>query len=174
MTLELTLTIDAAKFKNDIDAAAEGFDSALSATKNIIASMILDQSTTDISNAGKFGENYLTGLKVTVDGDQITTTLDSPGASIFEDGGIITGDPLLWIGISGTDAEGVQASAYGDKLFSVNRKSGGAPLLFSITDKQPKYFGISSVTIPKKFHLKEIQLSVMENFKAVFQSALKD
>ena len=58
------------------------------------------------------------------------------------------------------------------KLFSVNRKVGGPPLLFSMRDRSPKYFGIPSVEIPKKFHISEIQTRVMDNFADVFEDAL--
>ena len=69
--------------------------------------------------------------------------------------------------------DGVRARDYGDQLFSVTPKT-GRPLLFSLSDKLPKYFGIESVTIPKLFHLREIQQSVMANFREIFEKALKE
>jgi hypothetical protein len=170
--LEFSIEIDAEAFKSSIAKTADQFEAAFSAAKNMIASMMRQEVTQDIQRAGNFGSRFLSGLSVTVDGDTITTKLDAPGASIFEEGGTIHGNPLLWLPISGTDAEGIQASNYGDKLFSVNRKAGGPPLLFSMRDRSPKYFGIPSVEIPKKFHLGEIQQSVMENFKDIFEAAL--
>lgn len=172
MTLELSIEVDSDTFESSVREHADNFKSAFATAKNMIASMIRTRSAADISAAGHFGEDYTGALKVEVDGDTITTTLDAPGASIFETGGTIQGHPLLWIGISGTDAEGTRASAYGDGLFSVNRIAGGVPLLFSVTDHEPKFFGVSSVFIPKKFHLEEIQVSVMENFKTIFEDAL--
>lgn len=173
MTLEIKITADKAKFQEGYDTLGSKFKAAFSASLNMIASMIRTQSLEDIRNAGNFGASYTQGLKVTVDGNSVITMLDAPGSSIFEDGGTIQGNPLLWIPLSGTDAEGIQASNYSGGLFSVNRKAGGAPLLFSISDRQPKYFGISSVVIPKKFHLGEIQANVMANFKTVFENALE-
>ena len=169
MTLQFSIEIETAPFKDSVDAVRDRFDQAFSTAKNMIQSMMLTEVLQDISGAGNFSTE---GVTVTVDGDTITTTIDKPGASIFETGGTIHGNPLLWIAISGTDAEGTQASNYGDKLFSVNRKS-GVPLLFSVKDHAPKYFGVPSVTIPKKFHIEEIQTRVMDNFADVFQNALR-
>lgn len=170
--MELSFEIETAAFKNSIDETRDRFDQAFSVAKNMIASMMKTRVSEDIRRAGNFGDKFLSGLSVEVDGDMITTTINSPGAGIFETGGTIHGAPLLWLPLSGTDAEGIQASNYGDKLFSVNRKTGGVPLLFSIKDRAPKYFGVPSVNIPKKFHIEEIQKAVMDDFKEVFDNAL--
>ena len=172
MTLKLSIETHSDQFKANFDNVAEKFSVALATAKNMIASMIRTRSEMDIMAAGNFGEDYTGALKVEVEGDTITTTLDAPGAEIFETGGTIHGNPLLWIGISGTDAEGTRPSNYPDGLFSVNRLT-GVPLLFSVSDHAPKFFGIPSVHIPKKFHLGEIQLSVMDTFKDVFNDAFK-
>jgi hypothetical protein len=167
--VEFTVTIEADQFKTDFEKVGENYETAFHTAKNMIASMIETESKADMASAGNFDGR---GLTVTVDGDTITTTLDIPGADIFETGGTIHGNPLLWIPISGTDAVGTRARDYAGGLFSVNRKAGGPPLLFSMADKSPKYFGVPSVFISKRFHLEEIQLSVMENFKSVFERAL--
>jgi hypothetical protein len=152
------------------------FEKAFTAAANMVASMIKEQGQTDIEQAGNFG-SLARALQVTADGTvgrmRITMSLDDPRASLFEKGGTIKGNPLLWIPLSGTDAVGKTASEYPGGLFSVNRKSGGRPLLFSIADKSPKYFGIESVTVPKKFHLGEIQKSVMANFRSIFDDAFR-
>jgi hypothetical protein len=172
VTLEFSVKIDTEAFKSSIGAAADHYEAAFATAKNMIASMMLSEVTQDIQSAGNFGGKFLSGLSVTVEGDTIITKLDAPGADVFETGGTIHGNPLLWLPISGTDAVGIQASDYGDKLFSVNRKAGGPPLLFSMRDRSPKYFGIPSVEIPKKFHISEIQTRVMNNFADVFEDAL--
>jgi hypothetical protein len=170
----MSVKIDAEAFKKGIDDAAERYEEAFEASKNIVASMMLAHITTDIQNAGRFGSQFLAGLSVEVTDDGIVTTLDAPGADLFENGGTINGKPLLWLPISGTDAVGIPPSEYGDKLFSVNRTAGGVPLLFSVKDHAPKYFGVPSVTIPKKFHIAEIQKVVMENFKDILEGALNE
>jgi hypothetical protein len=165
LIVELELKLDPKEFSDNFELAADEFEIAFETAKNMVASMIETESKADITSAGNFDGK---GLTVTVDGNTIRTELDIPGGDIFESGGTIQGNPLLWIPISGTDAAGTRASAYPGKLFSVNRKAGGPPLLFSMADKAPKYFGVPSVFIPKKFHLAEIQLSVMERFKDIF------
>jgi len=173
MTFSVTTdTVAPIKFQQNLAGLGDRIETALATAMNMAASMIREQTEADITSAGKFSSE---GLSVTVDdnGKTITTTLDMPGAALFESGGTIRGNPLLWLPISGTDAEGIQASDYGDKLFSVNRKAGGPPLLFSVRDHAPKYFGTPSVEMPKKFHLEEIQQSVMENFRSFFDTAFK-
>jgi hypothetical protein len=172
--LEFTVTINAEAFKKSLDNEAEKYDAAFKVAANMIASMMKTAVRDDIRSAGGFGDKYLSGLSVEVEDNVITTTLDAPGANIFEDGGTIKGRPLLWLPLSGTDAVGIPASAYGDQLFSVNRKTGGVPLLFSIKDHAPKYFGVPSVEIPKKFHIAETQVKVMEHFPEIFKDALRE
>lgn len=173
LAVQLSFRINAAQFQGNLDEVGADISAALSASANMIASMMKTEVTADIQSAGKFGSEYTDRLSVTVDGLKITTKIDAPGAALFEHGGTIHGKPLLWLPISGTDAEGIQAKDYGDKLFSVNRLTGGVPLLFSIKDRAPKYFGISSVNIPKKFHIAEIEARVMTQLPQIFNQAIK-
>lgn len=165
------------KFKQNLAGLGDRMQAAFSAAMNMAAAMIKQQGDADIRSAGNFGEDWTQSLHVNVEGAlgnmRVVLSIDDDRATIFEEGGVIKGNPMLWIGLSGTDAEGVPASQYPGGLFSVNRKAGGAPLLFSIADKLPKYFGTESVTMPKKFHLNEIQASVMSNFRALFDNAFR-
>lgn len=163
-------------FKTKMAGLADRLDRAVTAAMNMAASMILEAGKADIAGAGKFGESWTKGLKVNIEGAagnmRMYMTHDIPYAGIFETGGTIKGAPLLWIPLSGTDAAGIRASAFGGGLFSAKypRKS-GPPLLFSMADRQPRYFGVESVTIPKKFHLTEDVTSVMSHFRAIFDEA---
>jgi hypothetical protein len=174
LVVDISFTVDTSAFKASLDQKAAEFETAFSVALNMIASMMEKEISLDIRNSGKFGDEYLENLSVEVEGNTITATLDDPNASIFETGGTINGNPLLWLPISGTDAEGIQASNYGDQLFSVNRVAGGVPLLFSVKDRAPKYFGVPSVTIPKKFHIAEIVVGVMQEFPSVLKDALNE
>lgn len=170
--------IAAPKFKQNLAGLADRFESALLAAANAAASLIRSQGQEDISNAGNFaGSTFASGFHVDVEGARNNITIsmyhDDARASIFQNGGVIEGNPFLWIPLSGTDAKGIAPKNYPGGLFSVNRKSGGAPLLFSKASHKPKYFGISQVTIPKKFHLTEIQASVMANFRQFFDDAFR-
>jgi hypothetical protein len=59
-------------------------------------------------------------------------------------------------------------------LFRVNRKGGKSPLLLSIRDGEPKYFGIAQVRLRKRFHLREIARDVMRRFVDFYDANLKD
>jgi hypothetical protein len=166
--------VAAPKFRQNLAGLHDRFQKAFTAAMNMAASMIKEKGDADIASAGNFGSRWTNSFKVTIDNMRISMELDQPGAGIFEFGGTIQGNPLLWIPISGTDAEGTQAKDYSGGLFSVNRKRGGPPLLFSIADKMPKYFGIESVTVPQKFHLRDVQRSVMANFRDIFDAAFRE
>lgn len=169
--MEFSVTIDTEAFSKSIDETRDRYDQAFAVSKNMIASMMQTEVRADVAGAGSYDSSKVTS---TVDGDTITTSIDLPGAALLESGGTIYGKPLLWIPFSGTDAEGIQASSYGDKLFSVNRPTGGVPLLFSIADRKPKYFGVPNVNVPKKFHVADIEQRVMATLKDVFESALSN
>lgn len=166
----------APKFKQNLAGLHDRFAKAMTATANQLASMWKQAADADISSAG-FGQSWTSALKVTVEGAtaqnmRIALTIDKEGAGIFAKGGTIKGKPLLWIPFSFSDAKGTKASEYGGGLYSVNNP-GKRPMLFGLNDKQPKYFGIESVTIPQKFHLDQVQKSVMANFRAVFDQNFK-
>lgn len=166
-----------AKFKENMKEVSERFTTAFVSSLNMVASMIKTQGDADISAAGNFGSQWTQGLHVDADTTagnmRISMYHDIPYANVFEEGGDIKGNPLLWIALSGTDAQGIRASEYPGGLFSVNRKAGGAPLLFSVADKAPKYFGIASVHIPKKFHLSDIVKNAMTSFQQTFEEEMK-
>ena len=174
----MKLTVDKAagrKFKQNLAGIADRWEAALTAAANMAAAMIEDQARQDMAASGHFS-NLADGLHVKVEGAignmRIAMYADDPRIALFEEGGTIEGNPLLWIPISGTDAEGVHASEYPEQLFSVQSYS-GRPLLMSVADKLPKYFGIEEVTIPKKFHLRDIQKSVMANFRQIFDAQFR-
>lgn len=176
MALTITADTDAAKqWKENFEGTARDFDQAMKTAANMAASLIQAEVRGDISRAGNFGGDWLDAVQVetedTSGGDmRITLTLDKPGATVFENGGTIQGHPLLWLPLSSTGR--IPARDYPDQLFSVN-VAGKPPLLFSVADHLPKYFGVPSVTIPKKFHIREICLSTMASFHTLLASQLK-
>lgn len=167
----------APKWRSNLAGLQKRYRYAITAAMNMAASMIQEAGRIDIALAGSFGARWIEGLHVEATGTlgnmRISMTHDVDYAGVFETGGTIQGNPLLWIPLSFSDAKGIPASEYGAGLFRVNRKGSGVPLLLSINDKQPKYFGVESVTIPQKFHLREIQQSVMGNFRSIFDAAFK-
>jgi hypothetical protein len=128
---------------------------------NQASTEILERGRADISGAGQFGNRWTSGLtsQITEQPKTVTITVRHavPYWSVFQYGKTIRGKPLLWIPLSfAREAQGVRARDFPGRLFRVDRKAGGAPLLLSAADKQPKYHGQTEVTIPKKFHLVEI------------------
>jgi len=123
------------------------------------ATAIESRGRTDITDAGNFGTAWTSGFQskpsATSDGVLVTTTMTGRGWKIFQYGRTLQGHPLLWIPLSTTDAKGTPMRRYPAQLVQVQSRS-GLPLMISRTDNRPKYFGKSTVTIPKKFHLVEI------------------
>ena len=135
---------------------------AIRAAAQDVADEILRFGRADIKSAGKFGSRWTEGLRAGIDVTEgggnirINVTNTVPYWGVFEHGAVIHGKPLLWIPLSFAGIPpGTNARDFGP-LFRVDRKNGGAPLLLSVADRQPKYFGKESVTIPKKFHISEI------------------
>ena len=71
-----------------------------------------------------------------------------------------------------TRKKAVPSARLPGRLFRVNRKSGGVPLLLSVADKQVKYTGHESVRIPKKFHLVEIIRAESKTIGALFRAEM--
>ena len=165
-----------AQWKSKLAGLQSRLDAALGATMNMLRSMLEAAARSDIAASGSFGPRWTDGLHVGIEGAganmRLSMTHEIPYASIFETGGVITGSPLLWIPLQGTDAAGVRASAFPGGLFSARYpRTTGRPLLFAAADRKPRYFGIEQVTIPRKWHLKEDVSSVVENFKQVFDQS---
>lgn len=131
-------------------------------TANDIANEIRTKGRADIEAAGNFGSRWSAGLDVDVKmvpksfTASVKVTHRIKYFSIFETGGSIVGSPLLWIPFSYTGLKispRKYAAAFG--LFFVQSKR-GLPMLFSMKDRKPKYFGVSAVSIQKRFHISEI------------------
>lgn len=147
---------------------------ALANASNKLADNILTKGRADISGAGRFGPRWTAGLTAGVTGEGNIRTIAIREAvsywRVFQYGAIIHGKPLLWIPLSFADIPpGTPARNYGGRLFRVDRKSGGAPLLLSADDKKPKYFAAESVRIPKKFHLVEIVRAEAKTLGALYR-----
>ncbi len=177
MTLTVHIEQKSGSFAENAKRVQQRQQRAISASANMLASMLLDAYRTDISGAGNFGGRWTSGMMtlttVGVNRATIRSVHDIPYANVFEEGAEIKGG-LLWIGISGTDAEGVPAKEYGGLFSPRKQRENGRPLLFSIADKQPKYFGIEAVTIPKKFHLADVQRSVLAGYRQMYEQAFKE
>ena len=171
-------TIDPPSIGAELEAAAqrlrERVERALQAASEALAENILEQGREDISGAGNFGQRWTAGFTYGIDGDGTVRTIilrhAVPYWRVFQYGALIQGKPLLWIPLSFAGIPpGMYARDFPGRLFRVNRKSGGAPLLLSADDKKPKYHGQESVRIPKKFHLVEIARAQSATIGALFR-----
>ena len=149
----------------------------MQATANDIATAFIKAAGDDVKSAGKFGSRWTEGFtaNVTQGGGNIRLDINHqvPYFSVFTKTTTIQGKPLLWIPLSfANDAVGKRARDYGP-LFRVDRNGGKAPLLFSFgNNPAPKYFGKSSVTIPKKFHTFEIARAVAARAGEFFKTRM--
>lgn len=143
-----------------------------------MATQIEEDWKVDVANAGNFSERWVNALKVQINPPtgrtvNITMTVRIEGIPywrIHEYGGTIKGKPLLWIPLSWTGIK-IRAREYGRRfgLFRVDRE-GKNPLLFSSRDKQPKYVGVESVTLRKRFHLRRIISNAGKSAAAFYRS----
>lgn len=164
VTIEVTGGSISERVSKNIDATVEQVNTAVTAAMNMCRSMIEDQARAMISASGKFGGRWTDGLHVTLDNMRISMSHDISYADIFETGGVISGAPLLWLPIGD--------GPMGDEKL-VSAKGAKKPLMLSITDKSPKLFGTTSVTIPKKWDLNGVVQNVMSNFADYFSTAME-
>jgi hypothetical protein len=151
---------------------------SIRATANRAKEQIETEWAADVANAGNFGERWVEALKVQLDPPSgrttnITMTIRMEGIPywrVHEYGAEIKGKPLLWIPLPWTGLM-MRAREYGRRfgLFRVERE-GKNPLLFSIRDKQPKYVGVESVKLRKRFHLHQIIRRAGRSLKTLYRS----
>ena len=132
----------------------------------------------DIRAGGRFGsarwqEGFHAKLSYQSRADlSIRITHDVPYWRVFEEGRVIQGRPMLWIPLHfAVEAWGIRARDYPAPLFRVDRV-GKAPLLLDA--QGPKYFGKESVTIPKKWHLREITKDVSRKVNQYYREAMSN
>lgn len=166
------------KFKNRTQRFGERQIKAAQQAARDAASEIVTRGRADMKKAGDFGsERWQTGLKAKTSFQSrsditVRITHDVPYWVVFEEGRVIKGKPLLWIPLNfAKDAQGISAKDYPEPLFRVDRQ-GKAPLLLS--DSGPKYFGKEKVTIPKKFHLRQIAAEVSRKMQQYFNRAMSN
>lgn len=97
--------------------------------------------------------------------------IDVPFWRVFEYGAVIRGNPLLWIPLGFANIpKGMFARDYPGQLFRIERK-GKAPLLLDSATGEPKFFAKESVTIPKKWTLRDELRRVMnEDYPRLFMA----
>jgi hypothetical protein len=186
------------KFKIDNDQNSKDVLTALRQTVDQTAQLVIDKGKEDMAGAGNFtSSRWQDGLHadVTQGGRNIKISVyhDVEYFGVFEFGATIYGKPLLWIPLTGLGAEGIMARDYPGGLFRVDRTgvsgagfkgqkrsvkgqfTGGflAPLLLSF-DGVPRYFGKESVTIPQKFHIRDICQEVADEMPDLYEQTFDE
>lgn len=165
------------RFQNRTKRFSEKMIKSTQAAANRAKANIEEQGRANIRSGGNFSsprwqEGFQAKLSYTSRTDiNIRVTHSVSYWKVFEFGAKIFGRPMLWIPLSfAADALGRRARDFGGKLFRVDR-IGKAPLL--VADDGPKYFGKESVTIPKKWRLREIVKEVSREMKSYYREAMR-
>jgi hypothetical protein len=186
--MELRLTFDGddvgRKIKQNMDKAGKQVREAMRAAASDAATEIMARGADDIQEAGNFGDRWQEALKSTIDETQRTirvkTTMEGePPVSywrVFEYGAHIVPKEAqyLWLPFRGALGVDVWPRAYEGDLFYAESKK-GTPLLGDRDDKDNpwRYFGLDEVTIPKKFHLREIVAQVSKELRNYYAEHMK-
>ena len=179
--MDLTVKLDgeaASKFQKNIADAGVRVRMALRGAAKDAADEILARGADDIAAGGNFGERWQEALNVDIAETQqsinITAKMDGgPPVSywkVFEYGATIAAknpSGYLWLPFMKSDGTDVWPSAYAGDLFRATSKA-GTPLLGDKDSKEWKYFGIPSVTIPQKFHLRDVVAQVAKEIKGYY------
>jgi len=172
------------KFKERLQRYDEKRIRAIQAAARRAVVAIEIEGRADIRAGGNFGsDRWQMGFRAKLSYKSrvdlsIRITHDVRYWVVFEEGRVIRGRPLLWIPLSfATDAKGIMARDYPAPLFRVDR-AGKAPLLMASGGRgvkaEAKYFGKESVTIPKKWHLREIVKTVSRKVGIYYREAFRN
>lgn len=165
------------RFKTKVKVFDESRILAVQAAAKRASEEMVDEGRADIRAGGNFGSaRWQDGLEARVSYESrqdinIRITHAVFYWRVFEEGAVIHGKPLLWIPLSFGDSDGVRARDYPGQLFRVDR-AGKAPLLMS--DSGPQYFGKESVTIPKKWHLRDVVAKVSRRLGRYYREAFRN
>lgn len=166
-------------FKNRVKRFSEKQTKAVQATAQRAKDEILAEGRANIAAGGNFSsDRWQMGFQVKLSYQSRTDITLRVTHSVFywrvfEYGAVIRGRPMLWIPLSfATDAQGVMARDYPYYMFRVDRV-GKAPLLMT-HDGEAKYFGKESVTIPKKWTLRQVVRNVSYEMPRYYREAMKN
>ena len=161
----------APQFKALVDGFAEKTVAATQAATQRAATEIENLGRENIRAAGS-STRLQDGFHAEATDTTITVTHEAPFWIEFEEGRVIRGRPLLWIPLSfATEAQGVKARDFPGLLGRVDR-AGKAPLLIA-PGGRPMYFGKETITIQKKWNLRDIVRRVADQMDQFYKEALK-
>jgi len=193
--MELRLLIDSQenqkKLKQNMDKAGQWVRDAMRQSAKDASMEIMFRGAEDIAEAGNFGSRWQEALTTETTETQRTIRVETfmrggPPISywrVFEMGAHITPknpSGFLWLPFRGAPGVDVWPRAYAGELFRAKSQK-GTPLLGdkaamaeARTEDDRKrawrYFGLSQVTIPQKFHLRKIIADVARELRVYYQS----
>lgn len=145
---------------------------------NRVAEDIKTQGDADILGAGKFTKRWTDSFRVLLEPARgrtinilIRAVSSIPYFMIHERGGVIKGRPLLWIPLPWTGLR-MRARDYPGSLFRVDREAKN-PLLLDYATGEPKYVGVESVTLRKRFHIGRIIRNAAKRTGAYYRAAYR-
>ena len=173
--LRLTLEGDKVgeKLTRNMKIVSARVSAAMRETAIITRDTVVEEAQADIKSQGSFGQRWVTGFtgKITQGGGNYKVSFSHALRffPIHMRGGLIRGNPLLWIPLSWSGARGVYARNYPGKLFRIDRHS-RPPLLLDVSTGQPKYVGLREVRMKKRFRTIEIVQETSKKMKDIYRA----
>lgn len=191
--LVINCKVLASRLKSNMAKANDMMQAAIIGAANEAGQEIVRRGRADIASAGRFGsrwqEAFNTDITSSKNSITITATMrgDPPVSywPVFEYGANIKAkNPggLMWLPFPfASDALGVWPRDYGGELFRrgnvLYAKTGEFREVNEQGDTEeigdPKYLGVPEVTIPQKFHLRDIVLQVAKELKDYYAKNMK-
>jgi hypothetical protein len=176
----LTLTPQGS-FAADLGEAAKSVDKAVTAALKQCAETALSLGRANIAGAGNFGPKWQQALKANVGKTSIFVHQDIPYSSIFEEGGTISGRPLLWLPLPSTPqtigGQRTTAKLWAARVgkLTMLKGPGGKPILAGKAPGSerlvPLFVGVDAVTIPKKFDIEGACRSAAAELPGLYDAA---
>ena len=176
--MKFVFTADKDALGKRIKAAQERIAKAKDLAVQDAAHEMVQEGRANIASAGfssKWQEGLVAKFRPTEKGGDPSAVVFHRNnlAAVFERGVTIHGKPLLWLPIKANTGGIKSPKKYRRKLVSVN-VAGKPPLLFDAQDRKrgPLFVGVQSVTIRKRWQLKEIFARVAARLGEFFKNRM--
>jgi len=163
MAMRLSMRGDPAEqFRRDLDKYRRNIEEALARTARKVAAEIKTEIFKDIQSSGNFGKPWKSAVKVETaikPGRAVITIRSSSSplgqaAKLFEHGGDVHGQPLLWIPLNDRQSLRKAIVAAGGAVYVQSRA--GKHLLIGRDTHRPIAIGVESITQQKRFHIHDV------------------